>query len=104
MSNFISTIQTFYSANRFSSNVNLARSIWIYIYSKDVSKCYLGIAIGGSRRGAAGTRPLRGPNSFVLTYKFFRNVGVSGVYDPNEVGVPSYGKSWIRHWFAAQKL
>ena len=29
------------------------------------------MTIGGSRGGAAGVRPPKGPDSFVLTYKFF---------------------------------
>ena len=31
----------------------------------------LALVIGGFRGGTPGTRPPKGPNSFVLTYKFY---------------------------------
>ena len=43
--------------------------------------------------GVPGTRPPKGPDSFVLTYKIFE----TGVHAPSTRSTPPYGKSWIRH-------
>ena len=54
---------------------------------------------GGSRGGALGTPPY-GSRFFCFDMQNFWNVAASGVHGPPyEVHAPSYGKSWIRHWF-----
>ena len=46
---------------------------------------------GGSRGGAAGARPPKGPDSFVLTYKFFETEPPRELAPPYEVGAPPAG-------------
>ena len=46
---------------------------------------------GGSRGGAAGARPPTGPDSFVLTYKFFEMQPSRELAPPYEVGAPPKG-------------
>ena len=48
--------------------------------------------------GAPGTRPPKGPNSFIFDIQILWNVAASEVHGPPTRSTHPYGKSWIRHW------